>query len=54
MTVSPVEVKIVPMKNPTFLKMRDYVKLGYLEEIALLIDDFDLEMVKYKKFNIKK
>lgn len=31
--------------------MREYVVLGNTEEIALLIDDLDLEMVGYKKLN---
>ncbi|MDD2375636.1 MAG: hypothetical protein PHD23_09825 [Eubacteriales bacterium] len=51
MTVSPVEVKIVPMKNSTLLKMKDYVKPGNIEEIALSIDDLDLEMVGFKRLD---
>ena len=31
--------------------MKDYVKLDNMEEIALLIDDLDSEMVRYKKLN---
>lgn len=47
--ITSVEEKKDLMKNPAFLKMKEYVKFGNEEEIALLIDDLDLEMVGYKK-----
>ncbi len=49
--ITPVEVKQDPIKNPTFLKIKEHVKLGNIEEIALLIEDLDLEMVGCKRLN---
>lgn len=49
--ITPVEENRDPMKNPTFLKMKEYAELGNMEEIALLIEDLDLEMVGYRKLN---
>ena len=48
-SITPVEEKKDPMKNPAFLKMKEYVNISNAEEIALLIDDLGLEMVGYKK-----
>lgn len=37
-----------PMKNPAFLKMKEFVNLTNEDELALLIDDMDLGMVGVK------
>lgn len=43
--ITPVEEKRDPMRNPAFLKMKEYVDLSNAEELAFLIDDLELEMV---------
>ena len=48
-SITPVEEKKDPMNNPAFLKMKKLVNLTNEEELALLIDDMDLELVGYKK-----
>ena len=47
--ISPVEERRDPMKHPTFLKVKELVNVGNMEELALLIDDLDLELVGVKK-----
>ena len=47
--ISPVEERRDPMKNPTFLKVMEMANINNAEELALLIDELDLEMVGYKK-----
>ena len=48
--IIPVEEQRDPMKHPTFLKMKELVNIGNMEELALLIDDLDLELVGVKRF----
>ncbi|PKP40780.1 MAG: hypothetical protein CVT93_10550 [Bacteroidetes bacterium HGW-Bacteroidetes-10] len=47
--ISPVEEHRDPMKHPTFLKVMELAKFSNAEELAMLIDDLDLEMVGYTK-----
>jgi hypothetical protein len=46
---TPVEERRDPMKHPTFLKMKELVNISNMEELALLIDDLDLELVGVKR-----
>jgi hypothetical protein len=48
-SITPVEEERDPMKNPAFLKMKEYVNISNAEEIAFLIDDLGLEMVGYTR-----
>lgn len=48
-SITPVEEVRDPMKNPAFLKMKEYVDIENAEEVALLIEDLGLEMMGYKK-----
>ncbi len=48
-SITPVEEERDPMKNPAFLKMKEYVNISNAKEIALLIEDLGLEMVGYQK-----
>ena len=47
--IMPVEERRDPMKNSTFLKMKELVNISNMEELALLIDDLDLELVGVKR-----
>jgi hypothetical protein len=47
--IIPVEEQRDPMKNSTFLKMKELVNISNMEELALLIDDLDLELVGVKR-----
>ena len=47
--ITPVEEVRDPMKNPAFLKMKEYVDIENAEEVAMLIEDLGLQMVGYKK-----
>ena len=38
-----------PMKNPAFLKMKEYGDIENAEEVALMIEDLGLEVMGYKK-----
>ena len=49
--ISPVEERRDPMKHPTFLKMKELVTMSNMEELALLIDDLDLELVGFKSIS---
>lgn len=50
LSITPVEEKRDPMKNPTFLKIKEYVRLGCEEEFAFLIDNLGLKMVGVRRF----
>jgi hypothetical protein len=39
------------MKHPTFLKLKELVNISNMEELALLIDDLDLELVGVKRID---
>ena len=47
--ITPVEERRDLMKHPTFLKLKELVNISNMEELALLIDDLDLELVGYKR-----
>lgn len=47
--ITTVEERRDPMKHPTFLKMKELVNISNMEELALLIDDLELEMVGVKR-----
>jgi hypothetical protein len=49
--ITPVEERRDPMKHPTFLKMKELVNINNMEELALLIDDLDLELVGVKRID---
>ena len=48
-SITPIEEERGPMDNPTFLKMKELVKLDNEKELAFLIDDLGLEIVGYKR-----
>ncbi len=47
--ITPEEEEKDPMKHHTFLKLKELVNVSNAEELALLIDDLDLEIVGFKK-----
>ena len=47
--IMPIEEQRDPMKNMTFLKMKELGDFGNEEEVALLIDELGLEMVGVKR-----
>ena len=44
-----VEERRDPMKNPTFLKVKELGNISNAEELALLIEEMELEMVGVKR-----
>ena len=53
-SIIPVEEEKDPMKNPAFLKMKEYVDIENAEEVAMLIEDLGLEVMGYKSLDNKK
>ena len=47
--IMPIEEQRDPMKNPTFLKVKEMGNISNAEELALLIDEMELEMVGVKR-----
>ena len=47
--ITPVEEQRDPMKNPTFLKVKEMGNISNAEELALFIDEMELEMVGVKR-----
>ncbi len=50
--INSVEEQRDPMKNSTFLKVKEMGNISNAEELAMLIDEMGLEMVGVKKISI--
>ena len=48
-TIVPVEERKDPMKHPSFLKLKEMGNVANEEEVANWIEEFDLQIVGYKK-----